>query len=111
MRLIESLRVAFAALTANRLRSALTILGIVIGVAAVIALVSFGQSYQRYVTSSFNQLGANLITVMPTTPGGPNARNLKANPLTMADVSAMAAVPDVVNVVPEFSVSANVTAN
>jgi putative ABC transport system permease protein len=108
MRLLESLRVAFAALTANRLRSALTILGIVIGVAAVIALVSFGQSYQRYVTSSFQRLGANLITVMPATPGGPNARNLKAKPLAMNDP---ANVSGVVAVVPEYSVSANATAN
>ncbi len=111
MNLLQAFKEALGSLTSNKLRSALTILGIVIGVAAVIALVSFGQSYQRYVTSSFNRLGANLITVIPTTPGGPNARNLKANPLTMADAASMENIPHVVNIVPEYSVAANVTAN
>ncbi len=114
MRLVESLRVALSALLANRLRSALTMLGIVIGVAAVIALVSLGQGFQRYVNNQFQALGSNLIMVFPANPGGPNARTVKPKPLTMDDARAIANpiyVSDVQAVAPEFSVSSTVTAN
>jgi putative ABC transport system permease protein len=57
------LRVAFRSLTANKLRSALTVLGIVIGVAAVVALLSLGQGATQSVTNQVQSLGSNLITV------------------------------------------------
>ncbi len=63
MNLLNNLRVAFRSLTANMLRSSLTMLGIVIGVAAVVALLSIGQGVTAGVTSSVENLGSNLITV------------------------------------------------
>jgi putative ABC transport system permease protein len=114
MRLLESLRIAITGLLSNRLRSVLTMLGIVIGVAAVIALVSFGQGFQQFVTARFQALGSNLITVFPTRPGGPNSQNVKPKPLTMSDVQAISNpiyVTGVTAVAPVYNVSGAVTAN
>lgn len=65
MRLAEALRVAVTALRANRLRSALTMLGVIIGVAAVIVLVGLGTGAQQTVTSQVQGLGSNLLFVVP----------------------------------------------
>ncbi|MGB9430092.1 MAG: ABC transporter permease [Gammaproteobacteria bacterium] len=61
--LVESLRSAFQAIRAHKLRSFLTMLGIVIGVMAVIAVVSLIQGFSRSVTTTFNTLGANGLTI------------------------------------------------
>jgi putative ABC transport system permease protein len=111
MRFWESLRVAASGLLSNRLRSILTMLGIVIGVAAVLALVSFGQGYQRFVTSQFQRLGANLLTIFEGSPAGPDANVAKTSPLTMGDAEALAdpsKVPGVAAVAPVYEVSATV---
>jgi putative ABC transport system permease protein len=63
MNLLNNLRVSFRSLTANTLRSILTILGIVIGVGAVVALLSIGKGATQSVTSQVENLGSNLITV------------------------------------------------
>jgi len=63
--LIESIRVAWLGIAGNKLRTFLTMLGVIIGVAAVIALVSVGQGAQAQATSQIQALGSNLITVMP----------------------------------------------
>ncbi len=60
---LESLRMAFASLRANPLRAVLTILGIVIGVAAVVALTSIGSGSTRSVENRFNAFGTDTITV------------------------------------------------
>ena len=65
MRLAEAWRVAVTALRANRLRSLLTMLGVVIGVAAVVVLVAIGTGAQREVEAQVNGLGANLVIVVP----------------------------------------------
>ncbi|HEY8476538.1 MAG TPA: ABC transporter permease, partial [Chloroflexota bacterium] len=65
MTLWESVRVALRALSANRLRAALTMLGVIIGVAAVIALVAVGQGAQQQITERIQQLGTNLLFVRP----------------------------------------------
>ncbi len=114
MRVFESLRVAMSALFANRLRTALTMLGIIIGVSAVIALVSFGQGFQRYVNSTFQSLGSNLLIVSPARPSGPNAKIIKPQPLTMSDADAIANpiyISGVTGVAPEYNFGASVTAN
>lgn len=111
---IELLRLAFSALIRNRLRSLLTILGIVIGVAAVIALMSFGQSYQRYVDSQFQGIGATNLFISSGGGFGPNAKTIKPKPLTMADVQAIADpanVPEVAAVAPVYEVSGTLVAN
>src|SRR3712207_6514523 len=65
MLLGEILRVALGALRANKLRSFLTMLGIVIGVAAVIAMVALGRGAQRAVSERIASLGTTLLTVVP----------------------------------------------
>ncbi|HWI64655.1 MAG TPA: ABC transporter permease [Symbiobacteriaceae bacterium] len=63
--LIESLRTAWLGIAGNKLRTFLTMLGVIIGVAAVIALVAVGQGAQAQASSQIQALGSNLITVMP----------------------------------------------
>ncbi len=65
MNLFESFRIALRALNANKVRSALTMLGVIIGVAAVILLVSIGTGVQKQVTGSIEGLGSNLLFVFP----------------------------------------------
>ena len=65
MNLVESFRIAIRALNANKVRSALTMLGVIIGVAAVILLVSIGTGVQKQVTGSIEGLGSNLLFVFP----------------------------------------------
>ncbi len=61
----ETIKVAFASIRANKLRSLLTMLGIIIGVGAVIAMVALGTGAQKAVNDRINALGANLFTVTP----------------------------------------------
>ena len=61
----ETVAVAFQSIRANKLRTALTMLGVIIGVAAVIAMVALGTGAQRAVEEKINALGANLLTVFP----------------------------------------------
>ena len=104
MSLVEGIRSALQALVVNKLRSFLTILGIVIGVAAVVTLLSLGQGMQATVTSQFRGLGSNLIYIMPAASGGGRAS------LTYADAQAIAQrVPDAVDVAPALARSAEVT--
>ncbi len=70
MRAGEAFRSAVVALLANRVRSLLTMLGVVIGVAAVVALVSLGAGAQREVTTQVQGLGSNLVLVFPGVIGG-----------------------------------------
>ncbi|MDH4139404.1 MAG: ABC transporter permease [Coriobacteriia bacterium] len=65
MNLVESIRIAIRALNANKVRSALTMLGVIIGVAAVILLVAIGTGVQEEVTGSIEGLGSNLIFAFP----------------------------------------------
>ncbi|MBI4733437.1 MAG: ABC transporter permease [Rubrobacteridae bacterium] len=65
MNLFESFRLAIDAILANKMRSMLTTLGIVIGVSAVILLVSVGQGLKSSITESFSDFGSNLLYVMP----------------------------------------------
>jgi len=65
MLLGETVRVAFGSIRANKLRAALTMLGVIIGVAAVITVVAMGTGAQKAVQDRINSLGANLVTVNP----------------------------------------------
>ncbi|MCR4406772.1 MAG: ABC transporter permease [Anaerolineae bacterium] len=113
MNIGESIRIAFRGLSANKMRSLLTMLGIVIGVAAVIALVSIGEGVQSFVASSFQGLGSNLLFVMP---GNLSMRQAMSGSgvafLTMADVAALEderRAPDVGLIAPESSGTKSVT--
>jgi len=107
MNITESIRVAVGALTANKLRSILTMLGIIIGVGAVITLVSVGQGVEKMVTDSIQGIGSNLIFVVPSDPEGSSGGGMGSSPrsLTYADAQAIADplnVPDVVAVAPDM---------
>ena len=65
MRLTEAIRVAWEALRANKLRSGLTMLGVVIGVASVVLLVAIGSGARDEVTSGVESLGSNILFVAP----------------------------------------------
>jgi len=109
MNLWESFRVALRALSANKLRSALTMLGIVIGVTAVIALVAAGQGVQASVTEQLRGMGTNLLVIYAGRPGASGS----FRPLTMGDVEALSDpdwLPDVALVAPELSQQATVVA-
>lgn len=81
----QALLEALQSLSSNKLRSALTILGIVIGVGAVIALLAIGRGAQDTITGSINGIGTNLLFVVPG--GSEEVSNPK--PLTLADAEAM----------------------
>jgi len=96
----EIIAIAFRALRSNKLRSGLTMLGLVIGVAAVILLTSFGQGVGNSVNAAIAPV-ANSITIVPKLspiPGGPDAQ-----PLTDADEEAIAKLPGVAELVPELT--------
>jgi len=105
MNLIESIRIALTSLLANKLRAVLTMLGIIIGVGAVITLLALGGAIQSLVTSELQGLGSNLIFLF----GGTNdpERNRQVPPeLTNEDVAAIADplnTPAVAAVAPSFS--------
>ncbi|MFO7603403.1 MAG: ABC transporter permease [Gammaproteobacteria bacterium] len=83
------LLLAFRAISRNLLRSALTILGIVIGVAAVITMVNLGRGATLHVTNQIASLGSNLLIVRPGQRVGPGQRS-PAPPFTIKDSEAMA---------------------
>jgi putative ABC transport system permease protein len=100
---------AFESLSANKVRSALTILGIVIGVGAVIALVSIGRGAESTITGSIEGIGTNLLFVFRG--GSEDVRNPK--PITLGDAEAIRdpfQAPSVVGVAPVLTGSANLTA-
>jgi putative ABC transport system permease protein len=110
MKLFESLRIAMRALAANKLRSILTMLGIIIGVGAVIALMSIGRGVEKYVADQFTSLGSNLLFVAPGRFGdGPSAGD-SIDPLTLQDLDALsdtALMTNVRAVAGEFSAGAD----
>jgi len=104
----------YKALSANKARSGLTMLGIVIGIASVIAMTAIGQGAQNSISSSIQSIGANLIMIMPGAQrsfGGPSAARGGAKTLTIADADAIQSqVSDVSGVVREVSSQKQVTA-
>ena len=95
----ELIRLAFSRLRTSRVRAALTMLGVIIGVASVVALVGVGQGTTSGITSRLAGLGTNLLTVNP--------RNGSSG-LTLSDVAAVAAIPNIAAVAPELQRSGTV---
>jgi putative ABC transport system permease protein len=96
---LELLRLALSRLRTSRLRAALTMLGVIIGVASVVALVGVGQGTTSNITSRLASLGTNLLTISPS--GG-------ASTLTLEDAAAIAKVDGVAAVAPELQTSASI---
>lgn len=98
----ESFLMAWASLIANKMRSILTMLGIIIGVAAVIALVSIGNGVKQDIQNSISSLGSNLLMVMPGAPRTPGVRPTAGSmkSLKVADYEAIAKLDGVKAVSP-----------
>ncbi len=106
MDLLTCFRVAFVALRVNMLRSILTMLGIIIGVAAVITMVGVGTGAQQEVDAQINSIGANILTVMGSRRsfGGVSAGADGGARLELSDVDLLKKnIPDVVAASPNLS--------
>jgi len=87
----ETVRLALLSVRRNALRSFLTLLGIVIGVAAVIAMLTIGNGTTEKVKADISRLGSNLLVVYSGRPGGPGATDSAVRPLNDKDVAALEA--------------------
>lgn len=115
MRWSDALSLALRTVAAHRLRSFLTLLGIGVGIAAVILLTSIGEGIHQFVLAEFSQFGTNVIGVHPgkTKTGGHTATGLpsSARPLSLEDAEALASLPHVVAVTPSLWGNAEVGGN
>ena len=112
---LETLRTSWDAIRSHRLRSGLTMLGILIGIAAVILTVGLGEGAQQQVSSAINALGTNLLVVSPgsTTTGGVRGGSGTSVSLTASDATALAdksVAPDIQAVAASNSRSESLTA-
>jgi putative ABC transport system permease protein len=113
MSLLESLTIAVRSLCVNKLRSALTALGIIVGVAAVVCMISVGAGAQADVAEKIRMLGANLLVVMPgaQSPGGARLEAGTQATLTEEDASAIRReLNDVLVAAPLLAHSAHIVA-
>jgi putative ABC transport system permease protein len=113
MSLLESLTIAVRSLCVNKLRSALTALGIIVGVAAVVCMISVGAGAQADVAEKIRALGANLLVVMPgaQSPGGARLEAGTQATLTEEDASAIRReLNDVLVAAPLLAHSAHIVA-
>ena len=114
MRPVDFTDYTLGALRAQRGRSLLTVLGIAIGVAAVVLLTAIGEGVHRFVLAEFTQFGSNLIGIAPgktSTMGMSGAVVNNVRPLALADAAALARVPGVIAVGPMVQGNAAVEAN
>lgn len=104
MLLADSSRYALQAITSHRLRSFLTLLGIAVGIAAVILLTSIGEGVHRFVLGEFTQFGTNVVAIAPgkTKTGGapPAGIPSTARLLTLEDAQSLRQLPSVTGVTP-----------
>ena len=122
MQVWESMIVALRGLTVNKLRTVLTMLGIIIGVASVIALLSIGKGFEQNFSRQIESMGINVLWIIPgnhdifgegegSSSREARRRQKSPEPLTMADARTIAdpvSVPDLVAVAPEFTGQPNV---
>src|SRR5712692_2289790 len=113
MDLFDNFRIALRALSANKLRSALTMLGIIIGVAAVVALMAIGTGATASITGQVQGTGSNLLTVVPgqiRAGGGALSGSTNTAVLYLADAQALqAGLPEAKYVLPIFQGSTTTT--
>jgi putative ABC transport system permease protein len=108
----ESVRIALESLRSNKMRTLLTMLGIIIGVWSVVALMAIGTGAQTYITDQVSSIGTNLLSVQAlaggggAAPGSPTSRTI-----TLADADAIAnSVPEIQYVAPTYQNSARIVA-
>jgi len=111
----DAIRLATRAIVAHRLRSFLTLLGIAVGIAAVILLTSIGEGIHQFVLAEFTQFGTNVIGVAPgkTKTGGapPSGFPTSVRPLTLDDARSLERLPNVSAVTPVIWGNSEVEAN
>lgn len=115
MRIADTLAMAWRSITAQRTRSLLTLLGIAIGIAAVILLTSIGEGLHRFLLAEFSQIGTNVVTLSPgksstggTNPGFPSS----VRPLSLEDAEALRQrIPHLVGATPGVTGNAEMGAN
>jgi putative ABC transport system permease protein len=104
MRFFEALAISIRSLFSNKLRSVLTMLGIIIGVGAVIAIMAGGRGMETAVTSTLEDLGTDVLYVQPVNPDAPGAAGMSPGyataTLTLDDSEAIARIPGVLGVAP-----------
>ena len=115
MNIVQIMRTALRALTINKMRSILTMLGVIIGVTSVVSLMSIGYGVQSSITSNFEAMGTNLLYVTPgaSTTAGVRGAMGSASTLTLADAEALLdtdLAPAVKAVAPQVSSRAQVVA-
>lgn len=111
MGILDIVRLSFRTISAYRMRSALTSLGLIIGIAAVIILTSLGRGLHSFVIAEFTQFGTNIIGVHPgkkTTFGISGATISTVRPLSMADADSLSKLSGIIAVVPVVQGNARV---
>lgn len=106
-RLTEAFRMALLALKAHRLRTFLTMLGIIIGIASVVCVIALGEGSQRKVLANINNLGTNTLEIFPGKSFG-DIRSGRIKTLTVSDADALAKLTYVAAVTPTVSTSSTV---
>ncbi|PKO00404.1 MAG: multidrug ABC transporter substrate-binding protein [Chloroflexi bacterium HGW-Chloroflexi-4] len=109
MSILNNIRIALRALKANKLRSSLTVLGIVIGVAAVVALLSIGKGATQGITSQVEGMGTNLVTVSSSRMFRPGGVTSSSATLLYSDYEAIAAkVDNIAGIAPYYQTQESV---
>ncbi|MEP7189655.1 MAG: ABC transporter permease [Roseiflexaceae bacterium] len=110
--LVEVARLAFGSLMSNKVRSLLTMLGVIIGVASVVALLALGNGATAAITGQIQSIGTNVLTLRPGSPNnrGPGQESA-AQTLTLADSEAIAALKlPIIGPAPQFGGNAQIVA-
>lgn len=106
MKIIDILQEAYISILSNKIRSGLTILGIIVGISSVVAMISIGQGASGQIQSSIEGLGSNLLTIMPgfVQPGRGviSSGRGSAQTLKIEDVDILEKIPGIVYVSPEL---------
>ncbi|MDE4455205.1 MacB family efflux pump subunit [Psychrobacter sp. DAB_AL62B] len=107
-RLFEAFKMSLLAMRAHKMRTLLTMLGIIIGIASVVSVVGLGKGSQAQILSNISSLGTNTITVTDGYPYGDPRRQYNDDNLTPQDAQAVADQPYVISVSPQINTNTNV---
>ncbi|MGZ8165798.1 MAG: ABC transporter permease [Methylobacter sp.] len=113
MRYADLISLSYRTVISHKLRSSLTALGLIIGIAAVIILTSIGRGIHTFVLAEFTQFGTNLASVFPgkkTTFGLSGATISTVRPLSLADAASLSKLENIINVVPLVQGNARIEA-
>ena len=113
MLLSDLIHLSYLTVINHKLRSGLTSLGIIIGIASVVILTAIGEGIHRFVLEEFTQFGTNLVAVMPgktTTFGLSGATISTVRPLSLADASNLSRLENIIDVVPLVQGNARIEA-